>query len=70
MKDIFDLIDDDEVSDYALSAEFDEEESDEDILNKQIECAYDNIALQLYREGVIPKENIEKYGNSAILYAD
>ena len=64
---IMEVIDDVEISSAALSIDFDESEDNEDILFKQTEAAYDEIAWQLYQAGFIQKSNVEKYGNINLL---
>lgn len=60
-----DSIDDDSVADAALSVDFDM--NDDDILDNQLEAAYDDIAKQLYENGYLKDTDIAKYGNPAIL---
>lgn len=64
---IMSIIDDDKVSNAALSVDIDAEEDDDSIMNKQTDAAYDEIAWQLYQAGKITKEQIQKYGNPIIL---
>jgi ribosomal protein L16 Arg81 hydroxylase len=60
-------IDDDIVASAVFAVEYDEEMSDEEILDKQTEAAYDEIASQLYENGVLTKEDVLKYGNPNII---
>lgn len=64
---IMSIIDDDKVSNAALSVDIEAEEDDDSIMNKQTDAAYDEIAWQLYQAGKITKEQIQKYGNPIIL---
>lgn len=61
------IIDDDEISDVAMSVDFTEDEDDEDILMRQTEAAYDEIAWQLFKAGFISEEQIDKYGNRLLI---
>lgn len=65
LQDATNSIDDDSVLDAVLSVDFDM--NDEDILDKQLEAAYDEIAKQLYENGYIKDLDIAKYGNPTIL---
>lgn len=62
-------IDDNEVQEAAFSVDYNEEEDDCDILDKQTEAAYDEIAKQLYELEYLTKEDILQYGNPVILNA-
>lgn len=68
MEDIMSMIDDAEISQAALSVDIDPDDDDEEILMKQTEAAYDEIAWQLYEEGFITKEQIKLYGNTDLLH--
>lgn len=59
------IIDDDQVSSAALSADIDDD--DETTLENQTQVAYDEIAKQLFDAGYITKEQVKKFGNTAIL---
>lgn len=61
------LIDYDVVSDAAMNVDFSKEEDWSDVLDKQTEAAYDEIALQLLRAGVISDEQVKVYGNKDLL---
>lgn len=67
LEDISINIDDELVAREALFVDFDCEMSEEDILEKQTDAAYDEIARQLYCNGVLTKEAISKYGNISII---
>lgn len=61
------IIDENEVTEAALSAIFDENDADDAILEKQTETAYEEIAWQLFKAGFIKKRQIEKFGNKELL---
>lgn len=67
--DIMTCIDDAEVQEAAFSVDFNEAEDNCDILDKQTDAAYDEIAKQLYELKYLTKEDILEYGNPAILNA-
>lgn len=69
IEEIMSGIDDNQVQDAAFSVEFDEKEDNCEILDKQTEAAYDEIAKQLYQQEYLKKEDILKYGNPVILNA-
>ena len=64
---ISELIEDSEVSSAAMSVDYSEGESDDDILDKQTEAAYDEIAKQLFKLNIITKEQVLANGNTLIL---
>lgn len=64
---VMSIIDDDMVADMALRADFNMDDSDDEILNKQTELAYGEIAKQLFTAGFIKKENVEKFGDKNII---
>lgn len=66
IREIMSKIDDDLVSSAALSVEFLMDEDDEDILNRQTEAAYNEIARQLKDLGYIGIKNQTKFGNKLI----
>ena len=65
--DIMVIIDDEEISQVAMSVDFTEDEDDSEILMKQTEAAYDEIAWQLFQAGFIQEFQIEKYGNRLLI---
>lgn len=65
--DIMVIIDDDEISEVAMSIDFSEDEDDSEILMKQTEAAYDEIAWQLFQAGFITEGQIDKYGNRLLI---
>lgn len=67
MDDIMAAIDDGEISYAALCVDVDLDDDDDDVLEKQTEAAYDEIAWQLYQGGFIQEWQIEKYGNKDLL---
>lgn len=67
IEDIMAMIDDNAVSKAALSVDINPEDDDEEILLKQTEAAYDEIAWQLYQQGFINQKQIEIYGNTDLL---
>jgi uncharacterized Fe-S cluster-containing radical SAM superfamily protein len=71
LEEISSLIDDGLVEEVAISIDFtidfEIDFNDEEILNKQTDAAYDEIARQLYELNYISKEQIEIYGNIKIL---
>lgn len=68
MEEIMSIIDDVEISEAALSVDVDSDEDEEEVLMKQTEVAYDEIAWQLYQEGYITKKQIKLYGNTDLLH--
>lgn len=52
---------------FEMSVDFGEEEDWDNVLDKQTDAAYDEIALQLLRAGVINDEQIKAYGNKELL---
>lgn len=67
MEEIMSIIDDENVSQAALSVDIGDEEDDEEVIDKQTEAAYDEIAWQLFQSNFINKKQIEKYGNTLLL---
>lgn len=67
MEEVMSIIDDNAVSEAALSVDIDPDDDDEEILMKQTEAAYDEIAWQLYQQGYINQKQIEVYGNTDLL---
>ncbi len=61
------LIDYDAVSDVAMNVDYGESEDWDDVLDKQTNAAYDEIALQLLRAGVVSDERVNLYGNKELL---
>lgn len=67
MESVMLMIDDVEIDKAALSVDIDPEDDDNDILMKQTEAAYDEIAWQLFQAGFITENQISKYGNPDLL---
>lgn len=67
MESVMLMIDDVEIDKAALSIDIDPEDDDNDILMKQTEAAYDEIAWQLFQAGFITENQISKYGNPDLL---
>lgn len=67
IEDIMLVIDEDEISDVAMKVDFSEAEDDSEILMKQTEVAYDEIAWQLFQAGFIQENHIDKYGNRLLI---
>lgn len=65
IEDIMLVIDEDEISDVAIKVDFSEDDSE--ILMKQTEVAYDEIAWQLFQAGFIQENHIDKYGNRLLI---
>lgn len=67
MEEIMSMIDDAEIAQAALSVEINEDEDEDEIMDKQTDAAYNEIAWQLLQAGFISKEQISAYGNSVLL---
>lgn len=64
---VMEIIDDNEIDNAALSVDIGPEDDDDDILMKQTDAAYDEIAWQLFQAGFISENQISKYGNPDLL---
>lgn len=67
LEDAYDQVDADAVARVALSVDIAEGEDDEDVLARQTDAAYDDIAAQLVERGIIPLQAVVKAGNKGLL---